>query len=255
MIKLATWNVNSLRVRLEHVLAWSAQARPTIVALQETKVADDAFPAEALENAGWHVLHAGQPAYNGVAVLGAEPLELLADALPGVDDDQKRLLAVRMGELVVVDVYVPNGQAIGAEKYRYKLDWLAALSEYLRTLLGKHEQVAVMGDFNIAPEDRDVHDPAAWEGSVLVSGPEREAFRALLALGLSDSFRRFDQPGESYSWWDYRQAGFRRNLGLRIDHILMSRALAERCRAVHIDTGPRGWQRPSDHAPVMAEVE
>ena len=212
-MKLATWNVNSLRVRIEHVLAWGAQARPTLLALQETKVADDAFPAEALGEAGWQVLHAGQPAYNGVAVLGAEPLELLADSLPGFDDEQKRLLAVRMGEIAVVNVYVPNGQAVGADKYQYKLEWLAALNSYLRTLLGEHEQVAVMGDFNIAPEDRDVHDPAALEGSVLVSEPEREAFRGLLELGLSDSFRRFEQPGESYSWWDYRQAGFRRNRG------------------------------------------
>lgn len=254
-MKLATWNVNSLRVRIEHVLAWGAQARPTLLALQETKVADEAFPAEALAEAGWEVLHAGQPAYNGVAVLGAEPMALLADSLPGFDDGQKRLLAVRMGDVAVVNVYVPNGQAIGTEKYQYKLEWLAALNAYLRTLLGEYEQVAVMGDFNIAPEDRDVHDPAAWEGSVLVSEPEREAFRGLLELGLSDSFRRFDQPGESYSWWDYRQAGFRRNRGLRIDHILMSPALAARCRAVHIDVEPRAWQRPSDHAPVMAEIE
>jgi len=254
-MKLATWNVNSLRVRIEHVLAWSAQVRPTLLALQETKVADEAFPAEALAEAGWQVLHAGQPAYNGVAVLGTGPLELLADSLPGFGDEQKRLLAVRMGEVAIVNVYVPNGQAIGTDKYRYKLEWLDALNAYLRTLLGDHEQVAVMGDFNIAPEDRDVHDPAAWEGSVLVSEPERQAFRDLLGLGLSDSFRRFEQPEQSYSWWDYRQAGFRRNRGLRIDHILMSPALAGRCRKVHIDTEPRAWQRPSDHAPVMAEIE
>ncbi|MGH8128366.1 MAG: exodeoxyribonuclease III [Gammaproteobacteria bacterium] len=254
-MKLATWNVNSLRVRIEHVLAWSAQARPTLLALQETKVADDAFPAEALTAAGWNVLHAGQPAYNGVAMLGAEPMELLANALPDFADEQRRLIAVRMGEAAVVNVYVPNGQAVGTDKYHYKLEWLTALTEYLRRLLAEYEQVAVMGDFNIAPEDRDVHDPAAWEGSVLVSEAEREAFRTLLGLGLSDSFRQFDQPEQSYSWWDYRQAGFRRNLGLRIDHILMSPALTERCRAVHIDTEPRGWQRPSDHAPVMAEIE
>lgn len=254
-MKLATWNVNSLRVRIEHVLAWSAQAPPTLLALQETKVADDAFPSESVTAAGWHVLHAGQPAYNGVAMLGAVPFELLADALPGFADEQRRLIAVRMGEAAVVNVYVPNGQAVGADKYHYKLEWLNALAEYLRGLLAEHEQVAVMGDFNIAPEDRDVHDPAAWEGSVLVSEAEREAFRTLLGLGLSDSFRQFEQPEQSYSWWDYRQAGFRRNMGLRIDHILMSPALMQRCRGVRIDVEPRGWQRPSDHAPVVAEIE
>ncbi|MGA7964487.1 MAG: exodeoxyribonuclease III, partial [Gammaproteobacteria bacterium] len=175
--------------------------------------------------------------------------------LPGFADEQRRLIAVRMGETVVVNVYVPNGQAVGADKYRYKLEWLTALTEYLRSLLGEYQQVAVMGDFNIAPEDRDVHDPAAWEGSVLVSEAEREAFRTLLGLGLSDSFRQFEQPEQSYSWWDYRQAGFRRNLGLRIDHILMSPALMQRCRAVRIDTEPRSWPRPSDHTPVVAELD
>ncbi len=254
-MKLATWNVNSLRVRLEHVLTWSTQVQPTLLALQETKVADEAFPAVALAAAGWHVLHTGQPAYNGVAMLSTEPLELLADALPGFADEQRRLLAVRMQEIAVVNVYVPNGQAVGADKYRYKLEWLEALTAYLHTLLGAYEQVAVLGDFNIAPEDRDVYDPAAWAGSVLVSTAERTAFRTLLDLGLSDSFRRFDQPEQSYSWWDYRQVGFRRNLGLRIDHILMSAPLLRRCRSVHIDTEPRGWPRPSDHTPVVAELD
>ncbi len=254
-MRLATWNVNSLRVRLEQVLAWSAEARPAVLALQETKMADDVFPAEALNEAGWQVEFAGQAAYNGVAVMADGPMERLADALPGFDDEQQRLLTVKIGELILVNVYVPNGQAVGADKYAYKLDWLAALRNYLSDLLAEHDQVAVAGDFNIAPEDRDVHDPKAWEGSVLVSDQERAAFKALCDLGLTDSFRLFDQPEQSYSWWDYRQAAFRRNRGLRIDHILMSQTLAKRCKGVHIDAAPRAWPRPSDHTPVVAEID
>lgn len=253
--RLATWNVNSLRVRLEQVLAWSAEAAPSLLALQETKVADEAFPKDAFADAGWHALHAGQPAYNGVALLAREPLELIADALPGFGDSQRRVIAARAGALCLVNVYVPNGQTVDSEKYRYKLEWLTALADFLCGLREKHAELAVAGDFNIAPEDRDVHDPAGWEGSVLVSEPEREAFRALLTLGLADGFRLFEQPAQSYSWWDYRQGAFRRNRGLRIDHILVSPALAERCRTVHIDSAPRGWERPSDHAPVMAEFD
>ena len=254
-MRLATWNVNSLRVRLEQVLAWSAEARPSILALQETKMADDVFPAEALNAAGWQVEYAGQAAYNGVAVMADAPLERLADSLPGFDDEQRRLLTVKVRDLVLVNVYVPNGQSVGADKYAYKLDWLDALNGYIGGLLKEHDHVAVAGDFNIAPEDRDVHDPKAWEGSVLVSEDERAAFRKLCALGLTDSFRLFEQPEQSYSWWDYRQAAFRRNRGLRIDHILMSDALAKRCKGVHIDAAPRAWPRPSDHTPVVAELD
>ncbi len=254
-MKLATWNVNSLRVRLEQVLAWSHEARPDLLALQETKVDDGNFPAEAIETAGWAVQYTGQQTYNGVAVLSRAPLERLADALPGFEDPARRLLAVRAGNLALVNVYVPNGQAVGSEKYDYKLAWLVALTHFLRALLQEFEQVAVVGDYNIAPEDRDVHDPAAWEGSVLVSEPERAAFRELLALGFADGFRLFEQPEASYSWWDYRQAAFRRNRGLRIDHVLLSPALAAHCRNVTIDRVPRGWQRPSDHAPVVAEFD
>lgn len=252
-MKIATWNVNSLRVRLEHVLGWSAQTGPDVLALQETKIPDDAFPTEIFAAAGWHTLHAGQPAYNGVAFVSREPLEPVAEALPGFADGQRRLLAARAGDVCLVNVYVPNGQAVGTDKYQYKLAWLEALADYLGTLLREHPALAVLGDFNIAPEDRDVHDPAAWEGSVLVSAPERQAFRALLGLGLADGFRLFEQPPGLYSWWDYRQGAFARNRGLRIDHVLMSPALAGRCRGVAIDAAPRGWQRPSDHAPVVAE--
>ncbi|MGH8274182.1 MAG: exodeoxyribonuclease III [Gammaproteobacteria bacterium] len=254
-MKLATWNVNSLRVRLEQVLAWGSETGADLIALQETKVSDENFPIEALNATGWQTQYAGQRTYNGVAVLSREPLERLNDALPNFEDASRRLLAVRTGDLVLVNVYVPNGQAVGSEKYRYKLAWLAALEAYLRTLLQAHDRVVVVGDFNIAPEDRDVHDPAAWEGSVLVSEAEREAFSKLLALGFRDGFRLFDQPDASYSWWDYRQAAFRRNRGLRIDHILLSPALADTCRAVAIDRAPRGWERPSDHTPVAAEFD
>ncbi len=253
LVKIATWNVNSLRVRLEQVLDWSAAGQPDLLALQETKVTDDKFPVEALESAGWTLQYAGQPAYNGVAVLAREPLERLADALPGFEDDARRLLAVRAGEIVLVNIYVPNGQSVGSEKYAYKLAWLEALVDYLRVLREDYSQIVVVGDYNIAPEDRDVHDPIAWEGKVLVSEPERVAFAKLLALGFEDGFRLFEQPEESYSWWDYRQGGFRRNRGLRIDHVLLTPALAERCRAITIDREPRGWDRPSDHAPVVAE--
>ncbi|MGH8161798.1 MAG: exodeoxyribonuclease III [Gammaproteobacteria bacterium] len=254
-MKLATWNVNSLRVRLEQVLAWSGEARPDLLALQETKVSDDNFPLEALNAAGWQVRYTGQRSYNGVAVLSRSPTEHIADALPAFEDPARRLLAVRSGDLVLVNIYVPNGQTVASGKYEYKLAWLAALTRYLSALAREHEQVAVVGDFNIAPEDRDVHDPAAWEGSVLVSEAERAAFRELLALGFEDGFRLFGQPEASYSWWDYRQAAFRRNRGLRIDHILLSPALAGRCRAVTIDRAPRAWERPSDHTPVVAEFD
>lgn len=254
-MRLATWNVNSIKVRLGQVLAWSAEARPDVLALQETKVPDERFPREPLENAGWHVACHGQRAYNGVAVLARAPLEDVATGIPGFDDEQARVLAVTVAGVRVVCVYVPNGEAVGSEKYDYKLRWLEALRAWLATELRRHPRLAVAGDFNVAPEPRDVHDPELWEGRVLYSEPERAAFRALLELGLCDTFRRFDQPEASYSWWDYRMRAFRRNLGLRIDHILASPALCERCTACRIDRAPRGWERPSDHAPVVADFE
>jgi len=253
-MKIASWNVNSLRVRLPHVLQWLDEQRPDVLALQETKTEDRNFPVAEFEAAGYHTAFSGQPTYNGVAIVSRDPLEVLATGLPEFDDPQKRVLAARVGELAILDLYVPNGQSVDSDKYRYKLDWLAQLDWWLAQLLKQHPQLVVLGDFNIAPEDRDVHDPAAWAGQVLVSDAERVAFQRLLAHGLQDSFRMHESDSGHFSWWDYRGAGFRRNLGLRIDHILLSEPLAERCAAASIDRAPRAWERPSDHAPVLVEL-
>lgn len=253
-MKIATWNVNSLRVRLPQVLDWLQQQQPDILALQETKLTDDQFPVEPLEQAGYVVLHSGQKTYNGVALLSRTPPagEVTTD-LPDLDDPQRRVLGAAFGDLYVLNLYVPNGQEVGSDKFAYKLAWLEHLQAFLATQLQRYPQLIVLGDFNIAPEERDVYDPKVWENSVLFSPPERAAFRALLDLGLSDTFRLFDQPEASYSWWDYRMNAFRRNIGLRIDHILASTALAPLCRAAAIDKTPRTLERPSDHAPVVAE--
>jgi exodeoxyribonuclease-3 len=251
-MKIATWNVNSLNVRLPHVLRWLEAHQPDVLALQETKIVDDKFPVVDVEQAGYRATYCGQKTYNGVALLTREPVEDAVRALPDFDDPQCRVLAATVGGVRVVNLYVPNGQSVDSEKYRYKLAWLDALRAWLKTELDEHRHVAVVGDFNIAPEERDVHDPAEWEGQVLFSEPERGAFRMLLNLGLTDTFRLFEQPDDSFSWWDYRAASFRRNRGLRIDHVLASDALATRCAAVTIDREPRGWERPSDHAPVVA---
>ena len=253
-MKIASWNVNSLRVRLPQVLAWLEAQRPDVLALQEIKLTDNDFPALEFEQVGYQALWAGQPTYNGVALLARQTLEDPVTALPDFRDPQRRVLAASVGGLRIVDLYVPNGQSPDSEKYRYKLDWLAQLESWVQELVQHYPKLVLLGDFNIAPEDRDVHDPAAWEGHVLVSPAERQAFQRLLSHGLRDSFRLLHDGGGSYSWWDYRSAGFRRNQGLRIDHILLSQALAERCGAAYIDTEPRSWERPSDHAPVVAEL-
>jgi len=254
-VKIATWNVNSLRVRLPQVLAWLESSPVDVLALQETKLADPEFPAAEIEALGYRVAFSGQKTYNGVALLARAPLSEVATAIPGFDDPHRRVLAATIGDLRIVDLYVPNGQAVGSDKYEYKLRWLTALEGWLRRELAEHPRLVVLGDFNVAPEDRDVHDPAAWAGSVLVSEPERAAFRALISAGLVDVFRRFDQPARSFSWWDYRMLAFRRNHGLRIDLILASQALAERCTECRIDIEPRRAERPSDHAPVLAAYE
>lgn len=253
-MRLATWNVNSLKVRLAQLKDWLARAAPDIVCLQETKLDDARFPAAELEAAGYSTACAGQPTYNGVAILSRRPLRDIAAGIPGFADEQKRVLAATVEGIRVVCVYCPNGQAVGSDKYEYKLRWFAALADWLAAERARHPELAVAGDFNVAPEDRDVHDPKAWEGQVHVSEPERAAFRALLALGLKDAFRLFPQPAKSFTWWDYRMGAFRRNAGLRIDHILLSAPLALRCRSCAIDAALRALERPSDHAPVIADI-
>lgn len=252
-MKIATWNVNSLKVRLPHVLQWLETEQPDVLGLQETKLTDEAFPVDAIAAAGYSVAYSGQKTYNGVAVLSRSELTDAVTDLPGLDDPQRRVLAVTAGDLRLLNLYVPNGQAVGSEKYAYKLDWLARARSFIAAQLKEHERFAVVGDFNIAPEDRDVHDPEGWADEVLCSKPEREAFGRMLAAGLSDSFRLFDQDEGIWSWWDYRQGAFRRNNGLRIDHILVSPALAQSCTGCRVDKEPRGWERPSDHTPVVAE--
>lgn len=253
-MKIATWNVNSLKVRLPHVLDWLAAVQPDALCLQETKTEDGGFPFAALEAAGYRALHNGQKTYNGVAILARDgPADVVRD-LPGFADTQKRIIAATLGGVRLVCAYMPNGQAVGSDKYEYKLRWLAALADWLKAELQRHPHVALLGDFNIAPEDRDVHDPIAWQGQILCSEPERAAFRRLTDLGFVDAFRQFEQPEKSFSWWDYRMMAFRRNQGLRIDHILLSSALAGRCRACTIDKAPRKLERPSDHAPVVADL-
>lgn len=253
-MKIATWNVNSLRVRLPHLLDWLRVAQPTVLGIQETKCVDSQFPFAELEAAGYHAAHNGQKTYNGVALLAREPLVDVAFDIPGFDDEQKRVIAATVGGVRVINAYVVNGQALGSEKYAYKLRWLEALIAYVTAEMQRYPLLAVTGDFNIAPAPEDTHDPAVWEGQILCSEPEREAFRRLLALGLVDSFRQFPQAASSFTWWDYRQAGFRRNLGLRIDHVLLSPALSAQCRSCSVDTAPRKLERPSDHAPVIAEI-
>ena len=258
-LTVATWNVNSLKVRLPHLLDWLRVHAVDVVCLQETKLTDDRFPVDDLKAAGYRSVYAGQKTYNGVAVLlressTAAPTNVQVN-LPNFADDQKRLLAVTLDGMRIVNGYFPNGQSVGSDKFEYKLAWLAALTDWLRGELSKHEQLLLAGDFNIAPEPRDVHDPALWEGQVLFSEPERAAFRVLLDLGLKDSFRLFEQPERSYTWWDYRNLAFRRKMGLRIDHILLSAPLAARCTSCTVDVEPRRREQPSDHAPVIATLD
>jgi exodeoxyribonuclease-3 len=246
--------VNSLRVRLPHLEQWLAGggAAVDVCGLQETKLADPEFPAADLARLGLHGAWHGQKTYNGVALLGREAPTDVAVGIDGYEDSQSRVISGTVRGVRVVDVYVPNGQAVGTDKYAYKLEWLSHLTRWLAGELRRHERLVVVGDFNIAPEERDVHDPKAWEGQVLFSEPERAALRGLLDLGLVDVFRRFEQPPKAYSWWDYRSLAFRRNAGLRIDLVLASEPLAARCTACTIDKEPRRWERPSDHAPVYA---
>lgn len=254
-MKLATWNVNSLKVRLPQVLAWAGKQRPDVLCLQETKLEDANFPGAQIEAAGYRALFSGQKTYNGVAILSREAGEDVLTAIPSFPDEQKRVLAATIAGLRIVCLYVPNGESVASEKYQYKLRWLAAVHDWLAAELSRNARLAVLGDFNIAPEARDVHDPQLWEGRVLFSEPEREALRKLTDVGLNDSFRLFEQPAGAFTWWDYRMNGFRRKMGLRIDHILLSEPLARQCTSCTIDVEPRGAERPSDHAPVVAELK
>jgi exodeoxyribonuclease-3 len=254
-VRLACWNVNSLKVRLPHLLDWLAEAKPDVACLQETKTEDAKFPLAEIEAAGYRVVYSGQKTYNGVAILSRAPLSAMGHGIPGFADDLKRVIAATAGDLRIVCLYAPNGQEPGSEKYAYKLRWYSALASWLGTLLRETPKLAVLGDLNIAPEARDVHDPKRWEGKIHFSEPERAAFRVLIDLGFQDAFRLFDQPEKQFTWWDYRLAAFQRGWGLRIDHILLSPALATGCRSCSIDIAPRKRERPSDHAPVIADFD
>ena len=276
-IRIAAWNVNSLKVRLPQVLRWlqdQEQQKQAIDALclQELKLTDDKYPHQELEAAGYLSLAAGQKTYNGVAIIvrKAALAAIASDVqttflkpirnIPGSSDEQQRILAATIPfsgtqPIRLVSAYFPNGQSPDSDKFAYKLDWLNRLQSWLTSELEQSQRLALLGDFNIAPTDEDVHDPKAWEGQNLVSPPERNAFQELLNLGLHDSFRMFAQAPKTYSWWDYRMMGFRRNAGMRIDHILLSEQLKEKCSASIVDKEPRTWEQPSDHAPVIATIK
>ena len=276
-IRIAAWNVNSLKVRLPHVLRWlqdqeKKQQPIDALCLQELKLTDDKYPHQELEAAGYLSIAAGQKTYNGVAIIvrKAALAAIASDAattflkpirnIPGNDDEQQRILAATIPfagtkPIRLISAYFPNGQSPDSDKFAYKLDWLNKLHTWLTEELEQNQRLALLGDYNIAPEDQDVHDPKAWEGQNLVSPPERNAFQELINLGLSDSFRMFEQAPKTYSWWDYRMMGFRRNAGMRIDHILLSEALKEKCSASTVDKEPRTWEQPSDHAPVIAVIQ
>lgn len=254
-MRIATWNVNSLNVRLPHVLDWLGKNPIEVLCLQETKQQDADFPHEALQAAGYQSVFSGQKTYNGVAILSRLPMEDVQMGIPDYTDEQKRVIAATIAGVRVVCVYIPNGQEVDSDKYYYKLGWLSALREWLREELLRYPKLVLLGDYNIAPEDRDVHDPIVWQGNVLVSEAERIQYQNLIKLGLHDSFRLFEQADKAYTWWDYRMMAFRRNHGVRIDHILISTPLVESCRSCVIDKEPRKKERPSDHTPIIAELD
>lgn len=253
-MRLASWNVNSLRVRLSHLLDWLRDAQPDVACLQETKTEDPNFPVAELRGAGYHAVYCGQRAYNGVAILARPELTDVQHGIPDFADDPKRCIGATVAGMRVVCLYAPNGEAPGTDKYAYKLRWYEALARWMSELVPRTPQLAVLGDMNVAPEDRDVHDPKRWAGKIHVSQPERAALRAVLGTGLADAFRLFPQPEKSYSWWDYRLRAFERGWGLRIDLALLAPALAKRCAGCTIDLAPRQRERPSDHAPVIVEL-
>ena len=253
-MKLATWNVNSLAVRLPQLLDWLNQHQPDAICLQETKLTDDKFPSTELAAAGYRSEWFGQKTYNGVALLTRDAASEVVKNIPGFDDPQARVISGSVAGIRLIGAYVPNGQAPGTDKFDYKMRWLSALREWVAAELSRHPKLVLVGDYNIAPEDRDVYDPVAWAGQILCTPEERAHFRGLIEIGLHDAFRLFDQPPKSWSWWDYRMLAFRKNQGLRIDHILVSEALKTRVTACTIDKLPRKNERPSDHAPVVVEL-
>lgn len=253
-MKIATWNVNSLKVRLPHVLQWLTDNPIDVLCLQETKLTDDKFPVAEFEKMGYHAAFTGQKTYNGVGILSRSPMNEIVKSNPCFEDEQQRIIAATIKGLRIICAYIPNGQSIDSDKYQYKLKWLNALHDWLAQECDTYDNIALLGDYNIAPEDRDVHDPVAWKGQILVSEQERATFQRLINLGFKDAFRLHEQPEKSFSWWDYRQMAFRRNMGMRIDHILLSNPLAMQCTACVIDKAPRKWEQPSDHTPVVATI-
>ena len=253
-MRIATWNVNSLRIRLPHLLDWLKANEPDVMCLQETKTEDANFPLSDIQAAGYQAVYRGQKSYNGVAILARSPLSDLQHGIPDFADDPKRVIAATVGDVRVLCLYAPNGEAPGTDKYAYKLRWYQALVAWLTQELPRRARLVVLGDLNIAPEPRDVHNPKRWEGKIHFSEPERAAFREVLNVGVRDAFRLFEQPEKQFTWWDYRLNAFERGWGLRIDHILLSPELVAKCTACTIDTEPRKRERPSDHAPVIAQL-
>jgi len=258
-VKLATWNINSLKVRLPQVLAWLESSPVDALCLQELKLTDDKFPIDAFTEAGYQAVWAGQKTYNGVAIITKAVTTDVQRNIPGFDDPQQRVIATTLpsptGDVRVISAYCPNGQAVGSDKYAYKLQWFEALRSWLRDELQRYPRLAILGDYNVAPQDEDVHDPAKWLGDILLSEPAPAALNALLELGLTDAFRMFEQADKAFTWWDYRRFAFRRNAGLRIDHVLLSDALRPHCTACIIDKAPRANEQPSDHTPVIATLD
>lgn len=255
MFKIATWNINSLRVRLAHVLQWLAETKPDVLALQETKVVDEAFPFEDINRAGYECVFSGQPSYNGVAILSKKATSGRLTDFPSLEDSHRRVLGVTFDDIRILNLYVPNGESPESQKYLYKLNWLNHLNNFLVDEEAHFPKLIILGDFNIAPHDLDVHDPALWKGKVLCTEPERAAFNSIVNMGFKDCYRLHDASSKNFSWWDYRLNAFKRNLGMRIDHILASTALSNQCVRCYIDKTPREWERPSDHAPVVAEFD
>jgi exodeoxyribonuclease-3 len=251
--KIATWNVNSLRVRLPHVLSFLEKEKPDILALQELKLPTEEFPYDAIRETGYFAAVSGQKTYNGVAVLSREEAKDIVTDIPDLEDHQRRVLGVTINDIRVLDLYVPNGESVTSEKYQYKLNWLSKLDVFLKHEIKKYPKLIVLGDFNIAPTELDVHDPKLWEGNVLFSEPERKAFQDILQIGFIDCFRQLSPTEPGYTWWDYRMNAFKRKMGLRIDHILASHPLLSHCKKCYVDQLFRSLERPSDHAPVVAD--